>query len=125
WDPNTGAELATTTLSLPPNGHTSRFLTELFPGVANIRQIRAKFSLDECSTSACTSAGGNGFLATAVRLNGDQFTTIPVADRPPDGDQIDRKSTRLNSSHVAISYAVFCLKKKKNNRINSVDNTSE
>src|SRR5690625_6835039 len=26
----------------------------------------------------------------------------------------DRKSTRLNSSHVAISYAVFCLKKKKN-----------
>src|SRR5690349_24833714 len=27
----------------------------------------------------------------------------------------DRKSTRLNSSHVEISYAVFCLKKKKNN----------
>src|SRR5207249_6699833 len=27
---------------------------------------------------------------------------------------IDRKSTRLNSSHVSISYAVFCLKKKKN-----------
>src|SRR5690625_5404599 len=27
---------------------------------------------------------------------------------------LDRKSTRLNSSHVAISYAVFCLKKKKN-----------
>src|SRR5436309_8396868 len=29
----------------------------------------------------------------------------------------DRKSTRLNSSHVKISYAVFCLKKKKNERI--------
>src|SRR5690625_6736230 len=28
----------------------------------------------------------------------------------------DRKSTRLNSSHVAISYAVFCLKKKKTRR---------
>src|SRR5699024_12644574 len=28
-------------------------------------------------------------------------------------DDIDRKSTRLNSSHVSISYAVFCLKKKK------------
>src|SRR5690625_7947719 len=28
--------------------------------------------------------------------------------------ELDRKSTRLNSSHVAISYAVFCLKKKKN-----------
>src|SRR5699024_11512453 len=31
------------------------------------------------------------------------------------GDHPDRKSTRLNSSHVSISYAVFCLKKKKNN----------
>src|SRR5207253_7895395 len=30
----------------------------------------------------------------------------------------DRKSTRLNSSHVAISYAVFCLKKKNKNRPN-------
>src|SRR5258708_24194893 len=29
--------------------------------------------------------------------------------------RIDRKSTRLNSSHQIISYAVFCLKKKKNN----------
>src|SRR5207253_9435866 len=29
------------------------------------------------------------------------------------GTGVDRKSTRLNSSHVAISYAVFCLKKKK------------
>src|SRR5438874_8120138 len=29
-------------------------------------------------------------------------------------DEVDRKSTRLNSSHVEISYAVFCLKKKKN-----------
>src|SRR5690625_6693498 len=34
----------------------------------------------------------------------------------------DRKSTRLNSSHVAISYAVFCLKKKKdNNKISLSD----
>src|SRR5947199_2594288 len=29
----------------------------------------------------------------------------------------DRKSTRLNSSHLGISYAVFCLKKKKNNKM--------
>src|SRR5437870_8162525 len=32
---------------------------------------------------------------------------------PPPAGEPDRKSTRLNSSHVAISYAVFCLKKKK------------
>src|SRR2546429_4456665 len=36
----------------------------------------------------------------------------------PDGiDVLDRKSTRLNSSHGYISYAVFCLKKKKNQQI--------
>src|SRR5688572_31170421 len=33
----------------------------------------------------------------------------------PSHDARDRKSTRLNSSHSQISYAVFCLKKKKNN----------
>src|SRR5437667_946759 len=31
-------------------------------------------------------------------------------------EQIDRKSTRLNSSHITISYAVFCLKKKKRHK---------
>src|SRR5437660_7634294 len=38
-----------------------------------------------------------------------------LAESRPEGF-IDRKSTRLNSSHVAISYAVFCLKKKKKKR---------
>src|SRR5439155_25132743 len=51
----------------------------------------------------------------------------PLLGKPEDGPQSlphrigasrwidrDRKSTRLNSSHVAISYAVFCLKKKNN-----------
>src|SRR5215510_16040054 len=36
-----------------------------------------------------------------------------AATASPVGPRRDRKSTRLNSSHVAISYAVFCLKKKK------------
>src|SRR2546429_2935364 len=37
--------------------------------------------------------------------------------RPPSPEQmLDRKSTRLNSSHGYISYAVFCLKKKKNKK---------
>src|SRR5699024_12515337 len=37
--------------------------------------------------------------------------------RPACAARSDRKSTRLNSSHVSISYAVFCLKKKKEYRI--------
>src|SRR5690625_6645801 len=35
-----------------------------------------------------------------------------LASNAKGNEEIDRKSTRLNSSHVAISYAVFCLKKK-------------
>src|SRR2546430_12253718 len=37
----------------------------------------------------------------------------PTAREQPRLDLLDRKSTRLNSSHSQISYAVFCLKKKK------------
>src|SRR5437870_10467597 len=48
-------------------------------------------------------------LAQAL-LAGRSFTVGLITT-----DSLDRKSTRLNSSHVAISYAVFCLKKKKKN----------
>src|SRR5690554_7056389 len=44
----------------------------------------------------------------------DSLSTVLIADLKTDlQDLEDRKSTRLNSSHVRISYAVFCLKKKK------------
>src|SRR5690606_41366449 len=42
-----------------------------------------------------------------------------------DPQQRDRKSTRLNSSHVKISYAVFCLKKKKTDGRRAVDKQKE
>src|SRR2546429_1320715 len=49
------------------------------------------------------------------------LTCAPIAqmsdDRPPRLAHRDRKSTRLNSSHGYISYAVFCLKKKKTDRL--------
>src|SRR5690349_22218242 len=47
----------------------------------------------------------------------------PVPDG--DGPDRDRKSTRLNSSHVEISYAVFCLKKKKKHIRASVSDTED
>ena len=55
------------------------------------------------------------------RINGAEINIPPVRQRKEDipllvnhalGKFSDRKSTRLNSSHVVISYAVFCLKKK-------------
>src|SRR2546430_8789184 len=50
-------------------------------------------------------------------LRGDDPAIVPNA-RGAAGTSLDRKSTRLNSSHSQISYAVFCLKKKnKHTRI--------
>src|SRR5688572_10733427 len=49
-------------------------------------------------------------------LRNDGLSALAVA-HAVGADYIDRKSTRLNSSHSQISYAVFCLKKKKKNKI--------
>src|SRR3712207_8578565 len=63
--------------------------------------------------------GGRVGAAAARRRPGDgrqQLGRPPRPQGPPAGDvrvAQDRKSTRLNSSHANISYAVFCLKKKK------------
>src|SRR5690625_6730744 len=53
----------------------------------------------------------------AVRGAVNGTAPIPVTNRV--FAKTDRKSTRLNSSHVAISYAVFCLKKKNLSRFRS------
>src|SRR5260221_2620367 len=54
-------------------------------------------------------AGDDQQVAACGRVNG--VVGKILAERP---QHRDRKSTRLNSSHTVISYAVFCLKKKKN-----------
>src|SRR5207302_8577558 len=53
----------------------------------------------------------SSFLATSVAFLTAEATSAPLLTPTP--TRPDRKSTRLNSSHVKISYAVFCLKKKK------------
>src|SRR3712207_7728712 len=54
-----------------------------------------------------TTGASMHVTASAISLN--------VADPEASAAFADRKSTRLNSSHANISYAVFCLKKKKKN----------
>src|SRR5260221_10562761 len=56
-----------------------------------------------------------------VRINASTRLIDPNSEQmtPMDaltGSPVDRKSTRLNSSHTVISYALFCLKKKKTTR---------
>src|SRR2546430_13571421 len=48
-----------------------------------------------------------------IRCQGDATNPIFFSDTKLEAFDEDRKSTRLNSSHSQISYAVFCLKKKK------------
>src|SRR5438874_4494544 len=55
----------------------------------------------------CGTIGQNGFVHVVVDNVRKGKKALSAADR---------KSTRLNSSHVEISYAVFCLKKKMTNR---------
>src|SRR2546426_6967558 len=54
-------------------------------------------------------------VAVGVHL-GDANGERSAETRRLQRDDADRKSTRLNSSHLVISYAVFCLKKKKNRK---------
>src|SRR5437870_8797819 len=59
-----------------------------------------------------------GEPAAAMRSIIKRIATGPELSKDISREEArDRKSTRLNSSHVAISYAVFCLKKKKKNKI--------
>src|SRR5437773_9134497 len=54
-------------------------------------------------------------LSGCCQTGGEDGQAVPW--QSPRGGDLDRKSTRLNSSHITISYAVFCLKKKKNIQI--------
>src|SRR2546422_6177366 len=69
----------------------------LFPYTTLFRSRRA---------GACAQAHGGRAVARPVHSGGSRY---------PGAAREDRKSTRLNSSHGYISYAVFCLKKKKKN----------
>src|SRR5438045_4495456 len=64
---------------------------------------------------------------SAAGAGGGAAGPDPVRDRLAGRDrhpaQQDRKSTRLNSSHLGISYAVFCLKKKKENTTDTLAHT--
>src|SRR5699024_11959542 len=69
---------------------------------------RVLFRRSYCLDAVLLDAGGrHAFVQPQLKSLGLQCQALT-------GSQlIDRKSTRLNSSHVSISYAVFCLKKKK------------
>src|SRR5690606_40315382 len=92
------------------------------------RRRHTRFSRD-WSSDVCSSdleLQGQLLLAELVHqhllvLHQDD---LALADHPDAVGQ-DRKSTRLNSSHVKISYAVFCLKKKKKKEQVNIDTNTQ
>src|SRR5260221_10272744 len=76
--------------------------TTLFRSIALFKQVAAGV------------VGDGGLRLAAVQGLGDGGQAVGRVVGVADGGTVgDRKSTRLNSSHTVISYAVFCLKKKK------------
>src|SRR5699024_2962216 len=73
------------------------------------RERRIRRTVERSSMTVCAGpAAGRAALTASVPRGNSRAETIPARDR---------KSTRLNSSHVSISYAVFCLKKKKTSEL--------
>src|SRR3712207_7170163 len=84
--------------------------TTLFrsPGQGEHRQVVGRVAVGGAAGEVQALPRGQG--TDRLRLG---LAVHELADQPPGVLAVDRKSTRLNSSHANISYAVFCLKKKK------------
>src|SRR5256885_10134847 len=89
----------------------------LFPYTTLFRSVTYDHHLEEAgnleigisNTTGVPRTGERAFFAPYLELEyGAKKARSPVRGTPV----VDRKSTRLNSSHLVISYAVFCLKKK-------------
>src|SRR3712207_7666818 len=88
----------------------------LFPYTTLFRSVRL-VRFEEGRIEFALAAGGSRTLANDLSRALDTWTgrrwVVAVSSETGAPTLQDRKSTRLNSSHANISYAVFCLKKKK------------
>src|SRR3712207_7040933 len=89
----------------------------LFPYTTLFRSADA-FAIEEAGVPSIDlmERAGAGLARVTAEAAEDGPIRIVVGKGNNGGE--DRKSTRLNSSHANISYAVFCLKKKTHNRLN-------
>src|SRR2546421_4207548 len=78
----------------------------------------------DCSERVVFEDFGIDVALPAFQTTAVEFTPQEAGEFDGRGLEGDRKSTRLNSSHDQISYAVFCLKKKKKSKHKSQTTTS-
>src|SRR5690242_21473397 len=85
------------------------------PGRTGAAMVADGFTPSQGGDLVIVGAGGFGRETAqavhAINQHGGSWRLLGFLDDDP--TRADRKSTRLNSSHMSISYAVFCLKKKK------------
>src|SRR5256885_7019242 len=89
----------------------------LFPYTTLFRSVGACSGQQLCNCLSCTSCLVAIPNAWVYKKSAQEVTNVPVVVNRNELFKRDRKSTRLNSSHLVISYAVFCLKKKKESHI--------
>src|SRR3712207_6950418 len=89
----------------------------LFPYTTLFRSVRDIDPLVERVVERCLERDPEKRPATALQVAAALPGGDPLQAALAAGETPDRKSTRLNSSHANISYAVFCLKKKKRQHI--------
>src|SRR2546430_6021482 len=82
--------------------------TPLFRSITSVPSVSVSYARNGSSTKA-NVLGMRPMQERAYEKRGEQYLHI----KSPPASGKDRKSTRLNSSHSQISYAVFCLKQKK------------
>src|SRR2546427_4728132 len=82
----------------------------LFPYTTLFRSLAGRHGRELCDAPDDANAKAIGPL---IRLDNERSPVQERLEPLGAGSHIDRKSTRLNSSHSQISYAVFCFKKKK------------
>src|SRR5690606_40610166 len=89
--------------------------TTLFRSSFNIAQVKGDKAKMLDSVKRAYEIGGQDHPEAKFHLGSTYASMDPPQKEQAKQmlDSLDRKSTRLNSSHVKISYAVFCLKKKK------------
>src|SRR5689334_24287118 len=91
----------------------------LFPYTTLFRSVRREHAQHERAQELrLTRTGGADAQAVRAHALHGRFLDVQLDGLAElaDAERQDRKSTRLNSSHSSISYAVFCLKKKKSNK---------
>src|SRR5207245_11544637 len=101
-------------LSIPsPTTHIYTLsLHDALPIYAHLRSVLSQRIHDQPKQQALRIRSLLGHWQHKLKVEATQDPSGKVAAQPI----TDRKSTRLNSSHGSISYAVFCLKKKKKNK---------